>query len=392
MRCPILLSILCLATTVGLSQPTFRKGYFLSDDGKRTEGEMRIINEEWADNPKSFEYRLSSSDKPITPDLASVTELGFTGGEIFRRLTVLIDRSRDDVGRLDKERNPVFRSETLFLRLQVDGKAILYAYDEGLLHRFFYTIDGSPIQQLVYKRYLNNNGDLVANENFKQQLFNDFKCKDISAGDITQIKYDTSPLTKLFVRYNKCVGSVAVTNEWKDQYNIPVHFTIRPGVTFNSLQVKNISLGGGGTANLDNVISFRIGAELEVGLPFGEGLWAGFFEPSYQVFSSQLGTLNAEFSMLDLHLGLRKYFPAGSGRLYLSSSLLYSTPQNVSLTSVSTQIPLESTFGWALAGGYKVKSFSVELYYLAPRNLSRSSNTYRTTFGGPALIFGYTIK
>ena len=141
---------------------------------------------------------------------------------------------------------------------------------------------------------------------------------------------------------------------------------------------------------MDNV-GFRLGIELDVALPFGEGLWSGLFEPAYQTFSGEFGTVKAKYTSIDLHLGLRRYFPVGKGRLYLNSSLLYSQP-SATLSGLAVNADVSSTFSLALSAGYKANRLSMELYFAVPRNITRSSSTYQTTFGGPAVILGYALK
>ena len=79
------------------------------------------------------------------------------------------------------DKNPTFQEEQLFLKVLIEGKASLYEYVEVGLQRYFYTVDSSNIEQLVFKSYKVDR-DLVAKNNmYKQQLYNDLKCSTFTA-------------------------------------------------------------------------------------------------------------------------------------------------------------------------------------------------------------------
>lgn len=207
---------------IAWAQGKYVKGYFITSDGKRTEGLIKMASESRRDSPKSFSYKESESGEEKAGDVNNVKELGLASGEVFHRLPVDMDRSPDDIDRINENpqtsqmRNPVFASETLFLRLVVSGKATLYQYDEGNLHRFFYSVGGGAVKQLVYKRYLvraegasqldQRKGDLsvAVNEDYKQEIFNDMKCAEITMKDVERLSYEAKSLKKLFAKYNSC--------------------------------------------------------------------------------------------------------------------------------------------------------------------------------------------
>jgi hypothetical protein len=219
MRSGLVAVLVVLASISTVAQRKFTKGYFVKTSGERTEAEIMLKSMDRRDCPKGFEYRASAKEQAVEADVTQIKELGLSDGSIFRQFTVNMDRSSDNVNRLNTERNPEFKSETLFLRLLVDGKAMLYVYDEGNLHRFFFSLDGAPLEQLVYKRYnipppeapvplgVNSPREVGTNENFKQQILNALKCKDIGMKEIERLDYKQKPLTKIFVTFNKCIGS-----------------------------------------------------------------------------------------------------------------------------------------------------------------------------------------
>lgn len=204
---------LALTSALVKGQITYEPGYIISNDGQRTECEIRFTDK--GDNPSSLTYRIGDG-APIEATIEGVSEFGITGDATFRRFTVNMDRSSDVMTFLSKEPGPEFKSETLFLRLLVSGKATLYEFVEHNLKRYFYTLDQGVPQQLVYKRYMKRNkeggwetGYAGTNAQFKQQIFNDLKCPSIGEKDLKKLKYERTPLVKIFSRYNECAGKAA---------------------------------------------------------------------------------------------------------------------------------------------------------------------------------------
>lgn len=388
----ILVFVSCLGLTLaGYAQNKFVPGYFVTRDGIRTEGEVRVVNTFWKDNPKSFEYRTGEGAAATPADLSSVAELGITGGAVYRLISVDMDRSTDDVARLNHERSPEFKRETLFLRVVLTAKASLYEYEEGNLKRYFYSIDQGDVKQLVYKRYLNNNGEMLSNDTYKQQLFNDMPCASISKQDVERLTYDLNALSKFFKKFNECQGSEVSSYQQAKQAKLAIHLVLRPGVTQSSVLIKNISVGGGGTADISGITSYRIGLEAEGVLPFGDGLWALPVEASYQSFSGSSGISSVNYSSIDLQAGVRRFFPVGqSGKLYLTGGVLFALPQNASASVGAIGLEVISSISASLAAGYRIKNFSVEFNYGTNRKICQG-NIYEADMSNYALIVGYSF-
>ncbi len=387
----MLLALVCLGLGAR-AQIRYEQGYFVTRDGKRTDCQILLKNADWRDNPTSFDYRTSETSESLPGPLSEVQELG-VNGTVFRRYEVQMDRSSDDLNRLNKSRAPVFAAETLFLRMVVNGKASLFQYDEGNLHRFFFSVNGNTISQLVYKRYLVPNGEVTSNEDYKQQLFNNLVCPDITRSAIEKLRYEADDLMKFFVRYNQCSGGESVSFEKKERSPWPVHLNIRPGVGYNAVNIKNISFSGGGTANIDAKAAWRLGLEVEGILPFGNGLLSLFGEASYSTFSGSIpqGTVKVDYSAIEFWLGARKYFPVGSGKLYVSGNAVIALPQSSTVTLVGSVNPIKSTTSLIVSAGYKANRISGEIFYGLARNLLSGNGTYEAIYSGPGILVGYRL-
>jgi len=385
----------CATAMISQAQVNYVQGYFITSDGQRTEAYILLSSDDWRDNPKSFSYRIGDAGEARVADLSNIKELGLASGVVFHRLQVQMDRSSDDLNRMSENpqtsqlRSPVFATETLFLRLVLSGKATLYQYDEGNLHRSFYSVSDGEVKQLVYKRYMvrkegvsqldQTKGDLMVgvNEDYKQQLYNDLKCADVTMNDIQKLSYHVDKLKKIFTTFNKCAGGGSTTYEAKRQEKVLVKLYGKVGLSMNSITSGNVGLTGSGLSTSSSS-SFRLGLEMEAVMPFGDGNWGVPLELSYLELESG--------SSLDVFLGIRRNIPAGNGGVFLSASAVLANP--------SAMTGWDSTLSFAVAGGFRANRFLAELNYGFPRMVVRTAggtNVYETDFKNFAISVGYRI-
>lgn len=389
------LAIILLSVAVSaFGQIIYEPGYIISSDGKRTECEIK--NLDWKSNPTNFEYRVNGAE--AKGELETISEFGITSGSVFRRFTVDIDRTSDNVATLKKGREPEFKRETLFLRLLVSGKAVLYMYDDQGLIRFLYSKDGSAVSQLVYKRYMQQDskgwetGFATENEQYKQTLLNEFKCESISQRDVEKLKYERGVLMKFFERYNQCTGTaVQVTEEGTPAS--PMHIRLLAGLGFNTLTYTN----GTSTANFDASAAWRLGAEFEVVLPFNKGLWSVWVQPVYQSYSNEndVGTIKVDYKSLDIGGGLRRYFSKSEKRsVYASLGAVYALPIGGAgaIKYPTTSLDVASSISITAAIGFGVSKFSGEIGYGFGRGLLGDYVFYTSSYGGPMIMLGYRLK
>lgn len=385
-----LITFLVLGAGLVSAQIKFEPGYIISNDGQRMACEIR--NMDWKSNPKSFEYRSVGGTESKTESIENVAEFGVTGGSTYRRHTVNIDRSTDIIERMDANRNPVFTSETLFLRLLIDGKAALYQYEDGNLLRFFYSVEQSPVQQLVYKRYLvgESGGQAGQNELYKQQILNELKCASITKSDIERISYQRDDLMKLFQKFNECHGVSVATNE-AVRPPAKVNLRIRPGLTYNSLKISD----GTQTTDFGSAASFRIGFEVETVMPFNNGLWAIVVEPAYQSYSSKSGSVTVDYKSIDIGVAARRYLKvSGDNKLYASLGFVYALPlaADKAIQFPGFSLKVSSGVNATLGVGYIMNRFSAEINYAFKRGIMGEYAYYTSNYSGPAFIVGYRVS
>ncbi|MEX0314438.1 MAG: tRNA modification GTPase, partial [Allomuricauda sp.] len=138
------------------AQISYEKGYFIENNGKKVE--CFIENVDWKNNPTEFKYKLSESSESIKVGITKVKEFSVQNYSKYIRANVKIDRSSSNINQLSSTRNPVFKEETLFLKILVEGTSNLYYYEDGNLIRYFYSKDGHHnLEQLIFKYYLKDN-------------------------------------------------------------------------------------------------------------------------------------------------------------------------------------------------------------------------------------------
>ncbi len=195
----LLIALFTILCAESYSQIIFENGYFIDESNNKIE--CLIKNVDWKNNPTEFEYKFSQNDTVHKATFKTVKEFGIYNVSKYIRAKTNIDKSSEQIDKMSSERNPNFQEELLFLKVLIEGKASLFLYIDGNLTRFFYKLNDSEIQQLVYKRYLIDD-TILENNSFKQELFLKLKCEEIVLNDIKNLRYSNRDLEKLFIKYN----------------------------------------------------------------------------------------------------------------------------------------------------------------------------------------------
>ncbi len=399
------LLIILLATLFSInssSQIVFEKGYFINNSGGKTD--CFIKNIDWKNNPTSFLYKLSENETPITATLEMVKEFGVYNISKHSRANVNIDRSSELADKLSTHKTPDFNEELLFLKILVEGKANLYYYEDGNLRKYFFNNESSEIEQLVFKSY-NVGGTIHQNNHFRQQLLNSLKCNTISKNDLEYINYKKRELTNLFVKYNECNNSEFTEFE-KKQKRIEFNLNIRPGINYSSISFNNSA--NRQSTDFDSELSFRIGVEAEIILPFNKNKWALIVEPNYQSYKSEIKTetqtVAADYHSIQIPFGVRHYFFLNNdSKIFVNGSyaLDFSGKSKIERGHItghnnghvfSTLYEIEKGTNMSLGIGYNHNSkYSLEFRYELTRDIIKNYVYVDSQYKRVSLIFGYTL-
>ena len=114
MRNTILLTLLFLTLNI-FSQSNFEKGYFINNSGNKTT--CLIKNENWKNNPNSFEYKLSESDESKKNSINNVSEFSIPGKFKYEKHLSKIDKSSSIDYRLSKVRVPEYEEKEVLFKI-----------------------------------------------------------------------------------------------------------------------------------------------------------------------------------------------------------------------------------------------------------------------------------
>jgi hypothetical protein len=399
------------------SQITFEKGYFISNNGTKTE--CFIKNMDWRNNPTEFEYKTQISDtQSLTETITTVQEFGINDISKYKRYKVKMDRSSDNLNDLSTSKNPIWKEEILFLKLLIEGDATLYSFSQENLTRYFYETKNTPLEQLVYIKYISddqNKGidsysdNIKENNQYRQQLYNNVKCDNTSQSDIEKTTYRKSALVKYFSKYNSCGTNSIVNYETKTTENLFI-LKITPGINLASLSISDPDYYYNKSTKMDSKVIFKIGIEGEYILPFNKNTWSLFINPTYQKYEAEktfvkndgFGDrgkdityhLKVDYSSIEVPLGIRHYiFLNKTSKIFIDAAYVLGVAGKATFEySDNTKLESVSRNNLAIGFGYNFKNkYSAELRVNAPRQILSDYIGWSAKYSTIGIIFGYTI-
>ena len=393
-----LLLFICINSS---AQIKFEKGYFIDTSSQRTE--CLIKNIDWKNNPVEFQYKISETDEARMADIKTVTEFGIYDFSKYIRADVKIDRSPSEIEDLTGNSQPQFLQEQLFLKVLVEGPASLYLYREKNLGRFFYKTENSPIEQLVYKEYLDANGNVRANNSFRSQLASKVICANSGSKPTTYLNYSQSEFIKYFRSYNECKGGVVAVENINKKRDF-INLKIASGMDYSSLKYYSLYSSD---FDFGKKLNFRVGLEAEFVLPFNKNKWRILLAPTFQYFNSTIyfnpqNSLSInnrhaaiKYKSLEFPLGIRHYFYLNDNvKIFLN--FIYISNFSIDFNSVinidnSEVLNLDSADSFAFGAGIEFKKLSAEFRNSTNRELLNDLVTRSTRYNRLSLILGYAI-
>jgi hypothetical protein len=376
------------------SQINFEKGYYINNSDQKIN--CLIKNVDWNNNPTEFSYKLTKdSDKQIA-NINTVKEFGIYNISKYCRHIVQIDKSSNDINRLDNLKKVIFEEEELFLKVLVEGKANLYVFKDGKINKYFYNKDDTKIEQLIYKKYLSNDNRIGEVNRYRQQLWNNLKHPSFKMRKIENLDYKKDDLIDFFVAYNESDTQKYVNYEKKQKKDL-FNLSIRPGFNNSSLSIRNTRSSSRDT-DFDNEFGIRFGIEAEFILSFNKNKWAFIIEPTYQYFKSEkeLTSQNAKinYTSIELPIGIRHYFFLNEeSKVFINGSFIvdFSSKSTIDFDT-ATNLDIDTRDNVALGIGYKYNdTYSLELRLLTSREILGSYQFWNSNYKTISIIFGYSI-
>ncbi|SDS14861.1 hypothetical protein SAMN05216503_2131 [Polaribacter sp. KT25b] len=373
------------------SQISYVEGYYINNSNQKINCLIKDID--WKNNPQKFKYKTTEQAEDKTLTIKTVKEFGINNVSKYIRAVVNIDMSSRKLDQLSNEKDPIFKQEQLFLKVLIEGDASLFLYNYKSLRRYFYQTPNKDINQLVFKEYKSANNKIETNNKFRNQLYTNLKCNDITINDVNDVDYKKEELLNFFTKYNTCKNSEFINFEEKrksDSFN----FTIRPGINSSSLSIRN---GAANSRNedYDNEFNFRLGLELEFIMGFNNNKWALLIEPTYQYYKTNNEVLNyslnnADYQSIELPIGIRHYvFLNKTSKFFINGSYIYDLAINSKVRGLDAK---SNSGNFAFGVGYKYNNkYSVEFRYHTSRDILTDYVTWTSDYKTASIIFGYSI-
>ena len=364
------------------AQIPFEKGYFI--DHNRNKVECLVKDMDWRNSPNKIVFKLTLESEPKTIDISAITEFGIYGSSKYVMKNVKIDNSNDNLNNLTYDRSPSWSEEQLLLKVLVEGKASLFYYQNPNVVRFFYSVNGSDILQLIYKKYLVESNSLAINSDFRQQLWTNVNCGGLPQKAIRNISYYSESLIRHFNTYNACsVGNKVDSTKVSGFFNVK----IKTGVDVASFQMATNS--NAQYYAFDTNTSLRIGVESEYTFPFSKNKLSILVEPTFQHYYDASGPAMIRYNSIETPLGMRYYFYSHQKtRLFMNGFFIWDIPFHSEVSSGTYHFSTVSSVTVAFGGGLSSGKFTFEFRGHSTRFITSpgSTNYDKTSF-----IVGYTL-
>lgn len=424
MKFKLVLILLTIVTLQTIAQIRFEKGYIIDNSGVKTE--CLINNFDWNSNPSEFSYKIEESGQVLKGTVENIAEFKVYGSYKYVRVKTQIDQSPMDMATLSKERNPIWKEQTEFLKVLVDGKAVLYTYVNSFLIRFFYSVSGSEVKQLIYKEWSfdkgaeGNNYKLRTNETYKQQLSFDVPLAKKPEIAVSSLSYTKSQLIDYFKKYNssfdlsqtaevvsvdtKLSNQEPIKSEKRDFFNVKV----APGLIYSNSFVLDLSTKSSNYyhANFKSIVSPRFGLEAELIMPFNKNKWSVVFDGNYQKSEiesdhTSKGYSTLKYSYFEVSPGIRNYYYINSNsKLFLELFIVKNITDfdskiemhNASASDVVTSVlEINAPVTFAFGAGFEYKRLSFECRYAINKNLVADETGWNANYNALSFIVGYKI-
>ncbi|MEO5976928.1 MAG: hypothetical protein ABIS36_04770 [Chryseolinea sp.] len=371
----------------------YEKGYYIDNDNNRIE--CFIKNKDKLVTPKTIVYKLNEESQPIEASITNVKEYAVAKLK-YVRATVDVDQSSNDLHELSKSQYPEWRSETLFLKVLVEGKANLYYARHNKDDRFFFNTDSGSVKQLVHKLFTVSTTQSGSNNDFQYQLQKEVNCKKVPEYALKKLRYNEYLLTKFFKDHNECSGVTYAKNSEKKK-NSMIHLKITPGADFASATLTNGE--GKEVMNFGQKTSMRLGAEFEYVLPVNRNKWSIILEPTYQSFKGKSQTKytagEVTNTTIEIPVGVRYHFIlTKQASIFLNAQCVLDLPIDckVALPGWTYKSPYFRANG-AAGVGFKYQRFSIEGRYYSRRNIFLYQSGYDGTLNyyKTSIIAGFRI-
>jgi len=396
--------LLLFTSAIACAQKSFKAGYLISNAGEKST--CYILDVDWKDNPTTIQYKTTRSDDVRYADINSIKAFEIDSQVKYVRETVQIDRASSRTQNLTTHRNPVFKEETLFLQVLIEGESTLYSYQDHNISRYFYASGTETPTQLVHKKFLTPAMKVGVNDLYKQQLQKELRCDQLSLSDFEKLSYTKKSLINLVQQYYTCKQQSFTI------YERPHQKAVYELAVFGGVQSSNLELKKATSSLLDTKFegstSFTFGLEAAFALPFNNDKWLWYIRPSYHRYKNEkeitlidTGSLNstanviADLNWLAIPIGIKHHlFLNDVSHVFIRGALVISTDLNSAVYAENRRslVDLDLKFkpAFTLGLGYAYAKFGFAFDYTSPQEISQNDQ-WQTTLNTYTFSLSYRL-
>jgi hypothetical protein len=398
MKRNISIFVLLLTIHACFGQIVFERGYFIDNNNNKTE--CLIKNYDWRTNPVKIEYKLDDSTYVRKTDITAIKEFGIYDFSRFIRAKVKIDRSSVDINHLSTKRSSEWSEEQLFLKEIVCGNATLLSYADNDQIWYFYSVDNSEIQQLIYKEFVldSERGLYIhTNNGFQQQISVELQDANTNKVKIENLKYNEKDLKEYFKLYNQ-TGNYCTRTDFSGKVREVYNFKVLAAVDYSKISFSNPIIISNAMA-LDNTTTWIAGLEAEVFLPFNKNTWSLVVEPCYEHIKNEKpvyfsNTINLDLQSVTFPTGLRyTNYLNRNFKLFLNGFFIpwFNISFSSDLYIFNSKMSISQRNSIALGVGASYKNISAEFRYYSSREIMSNYVDWSTDYQRLAFILSYTL-
>lgn len=363
------------------AQSNYIEGYVVTLSQDTLRG--LIDNKDWERSPKYIKFRKDQAAEPIVYHPGQISAFYLSTNEYYLARSVSIDKSPVDVSRMTPRAQPLVVKDTVFLQASATGKVSLYYYvDESMKEHFYVQKEGSALDELILKRMLNEQNQLIVLERYKGQL--SFYLSDCSEAQkaATRVTLQQSKLQKLITDYNVCVGGKGAGTSGNYSRKLE-KLAIKPGLIVGYARTA-LSFRGSYLENIDFSSSKNpvLGASLNIGLLRSLRQWSLHNELLYRPYKLSgiekiVEEIVFDLSYLKLVTMIRWKYPFGLVRPFVNLGMANS----FALVAKSNALEDLRTYEFSLNGGLgaAIKKMSVEVRFERGNGISPFINLQSPT-------------
>ncbi len=391
---PLIVILIFFSPIFSISQNKYKEGFYINLENDTIHGFIR--DDDWMLSPKHFLFKsdMKLDEQKLLP--SQVLSFQLIEGDIFIAQTLSLEVTPTNVNKLVKDSSLNYEDKSIFLKTLIKGRASLYKYSEANFTRYFLFHEGEH-EQLIYKQYLTENGEIATINYFRNQLFSALKCEKLRLKNFENLAYLEKPLKKIVKTYNSCFEEEQ--EEFKKERKVDMNLKIRPGTQFGFLEVDS---PGRDTDNFGSQLAFRIGLELEYILPYNNSKWSIIFEPVFQSYSSRVDYdsfatprfREANYTSIELGFGVRHYFFLTEvQKLFINAGGVADFPFNSSIEgNVGGNLDISRSANAFFGAGYSISNkIGFELRWHLNRDLVQPYTSHSSSFNSISLIFAYQL-